>query len=128
MLETIRTNCSDLNPPRFFEVTDLRRLGKAGSGSKPRPIVLSLVSRNIKDVVLKRSNCLRTDPNYRNVYLSPDLPNLTRMENGRLRTTFKQLKDSSLGSTVTLKYGKFTVDGQEVVSFNITNQLFREDQ
>ena len=103
ILESIRKNCSDLDPPLVFEVTKLHRMGKAGNGSKPRPIVITLPNQKYKDMVLKRSNCLRTGSIYRNVYLSSDLPNLTRMENGRLRTVFKRLKDSSPGSTVMLK-------------------------
>ena len=128
ILETIRSNCTDSDPPTKFEVTNLRRIGKHINGTKPRPIVLTLTNRDNKNLILKKSKSLRNVPGFSNVYLSADLPDLTRRENGRLRMAFKQLKDSSSESSVLLRSGKLSIDGRIVDSFNIKNQLFRAEE
>lgn len=112
------------NRPIKFDVVNLRRIGKMGT--RPRPVVLTFASRDSRDKVLKTASSLRNITEFNKIYISPDLPLLTRKENTRLRLAFKELKASSPTSTVILKYGKLTVNGNEVDRFNLANQLFRE--
>ena len=72
------------------------------------------------------SKCLRSDQETRQVFISPDLPILTRNENSRLRKEAKSAKEFDSKRTVIIKQGKLTIDGTETDKFDIANQLFRE--
>lgn len=122
ILEKIRLTCN--SPPPMFNIVKLRRLGKFGG--RPRLIVATMENSDIKHQILSNSKCLRSDQETRQVFISPDLPILTRNENSRLRKEAKSAKEFDSKRTVIIKQGKLTIDGTETDKFDIANQLFRE--
>ena len=74
---------------------------------------MTLPSNDVKSTILKNAKILKSMPNYDNVYISPDLPVLTRKENSRLYKAYKMCQTDE-GANVSLRYGHLTVNGTEV--------------
>lgn len=121
ILEKVRLTCD--SPPPVFTIAKLRRLGTIGS--RPRLVIATMENRDIKQQVIGNAKCLRTDQVTKHVYISPDLPLLTRNENTRLRKEAKIARENHPNSTILIKQGKLTIDAAEMDHFDIVNQLFR---
>ena len=121
LIEKVRTSLS--NPPPCFEIDHVKRIGKS-TDNRPRLLVISLSDKEHRSPILRNSKCLKLDKKYDNIFLSPDLPKLTRNENSRLHKAFKSAKAAG-GSNVALRSGRLIVDGNMVDHFDIQNQLFR---
>ena len=116
ILETVRSSYS--NPPLRIIAERVRRIGKS-SKDRPRLLVATLEIKEHRSEILRNSKNLKEN-------LSPNLPDLTRKENGRLRKAFKNSCQENPGSKVSIKFGKLLVNDVVTDHFNIGNQLFRE--
>ena len=85
---------------RFSHV---RRIGSIASG-KSRPICVMLSNETERRNFLSRAKQLRAMPNYRNVYINPDLTPSQREENIRLRLDLKAHRKR--GDDVVIRNGK----------------------
>eukprot|EP00116_Pleurobrachia_bachei_P006087 sb/3466349/ len=80
------------------------------SGNRPRPIKVTLESREDLILLLKKAKLLRQDETYRHVYLSPDLTKVEREENNRVYKTLKQLRMDNPGRKYFIRGGSIMFD------------------
>lgn len=90
-------------------VSSTTRVGKK-SGNRPRPIKVTLESREDLILLLKKAKLLRQDETYRQVYLSPDLTKVEREENNRVYKTLKQLRMDNPGRKYFIRGGSIMFD------------------
>ena len=79
-----------------------------------------------KEMILKNAKTLKNNNSFSKVYISPDLPVLTRKENSRLYQAFKAAKSDDTSNQISLRNGQLTINGAIEDRFNIGNQLFRD--
>ena len=90
-------------------VTSSARVGTKTSG-RPRPVKVSLESRENLLILLKKARQLRKSDSYRTVYLSPDLTKEEREESTRLYQTVKQLRLDNPGRKYWVRAGSIMFD------------------
>jgi hypothetical protein len=105
-------------------VVDFTRLGKQ-TENKVRPIKATLRSKAFRNTLMKHCKTLRdAGPSFKNVYVNPDLPPATLLENSRLRKHVRVLKESDKDADIKLFRGELKFNNEVVDSFDIANQLF----
>ena len=96
------------------------RVGKAGSQSQPRPIVLKLVDRHSRDEILKFTSNLKGSK----ISVAEQYPDRIRAERAALVPELKRQR--KLGNTANIRVNKLIVNGEEVPSTESRNPVRQE--
>ena len=88
----------------------------------PRPIYVKLINHDLKDLVMKRKNVLRSMPQYRGVFIDENLTKYRRQLYSKVRREVGSHRCFTNDGTIYVKFFKNPADQNEFTTMKINNK------